>query len=110
MALGQEINLYFTQEEPWAVFKKDPDAAAKVIAATSMAISLIALIFKPFLPTLSESILGLYSFEEKLSTEEESALYQGDIEVMRRLAGKIKLESTPQILVPKIEESSVEGL
>lgn len=109
MALGQEVNTYFSDKAPWAEFKTDPEAASKTIAETGLQILMLGVLFEPFLPDLSNNILSL--FGEKLTPEIKNKLYRGEIDCLRDLVSDgYQLTGKPKALVPKIEDSVIESL
>jgi len=109
MALGQEVNTYFSDKAPWAEFKTDPEAASKTIAETGLQILMLGILFEPFLPDLSNNILTL--FGEKLTPEIKNKIYRGEIDCLRDLVSDgYQLTGKPKALVPKIEDSVIESL
>jgi methionyl-tRNA synthetase len=109
MALGQDVNTYFSDKAPWAEFKTDPEAASKTIAETGLQILALGILFEPFLPDLSANILSL--FGEKLTDEIKTKIYQGDLSCLKDLvADGYQLTGKPKALVPKIEDVVIEKL
>lgn len=109
MALGQDVNTYFSDKAPWAEFKTDPEAASKTIAETGLQILALGILFEPFLPDLSGNILSL--FGEKLTDEIKTKIYQGDLSCLKDLvADGYQLTGKPKALVPKIEDTVIEKL
>lgn len=109
MALGQDVNTYFSDKAPWAEFKTDPESASKTIAETGLQILALGILFEPFLPDLSANILSL--FGEKLTDEIKTKIYQGDLSCLKDLvADGYQLTGKPKALVPKIEDAVIEKL
>ena len=106
MHLGQEANLYFTEQAPWGQFKTDPDLAAKTVANTISYIIVIADLLTPYLPQLSSKILRSLGVDQK--QDSLRALYQGDLAALNDLVKDgITLTTPPEILVPKIEDKVI---
>jgi methionyl-tRNA synthetase len=106
MHLGQEANLYFTEQAPWGQFKTDPALAAKTVANTIAYIIVIADLLTPYLPNLSYKILASLGLHERKA--ELSKLYQGDLAALAALVQDgITLVAPPEILVPKIDDKVI---
>jgi methionyl-tRNA synthetase len=116
MHIGSMINIYFTEKAPWAQFKANPDQALETIASSTLLVTTLAVLFKPFLPNMSSRILGF--FEAELDAETERKVYLGDLDALRVfIKGGFKLGKPPEVLVPKIDmdviaekESALEAL
>ncbi|MCO4793950.1 MAG: methionine--tRNA ligase [Bacteriovoracaceae bacterium] len=109
MALGQEVNTYFSDKAPWAEFKTDPEAASKTIAETGLQILVLGVLFEPFLPDLSENILSL--FGDKITSKVKEQIYQGDLSILSELVKDgYQLTGKPKALVPKIDDDVIAKL
>lgn len=108
MALGQVTNTFFSDRAPWAQVKVDKEAAAKTIAETSMQILVLGILLAPYLPTLSGKLLSHF---ENVTDERKKRIYAGDLSVLADIFGAgMKLQGTPDILVPKIEDKLIAEL
>ncbi len=105
MGLGHATNLSFSDAAPWAQFKVDPNAAAKTIGETSLAIIVLGVLFSPYLPGFSEKMLK--HFDLNLSDEDKRRIYKGDFSP---LPNKLKIVHSPTALVPKIEDKVIAEL
>lgn len=108
MALGQIVNTFFSDRAPWAQVKVDKEAAAKTIAETSMQILVLGVLLAPYLPGLSSKLLSHF---ENLDEERKRRIYAGDLSTLNEIFGQgMKLQGTPDILVPKIEDKLIAEL
>ncbi|MCB9061734.1 MAG: methionine--tRNA ligase [Halobacteriovoraceae bacterium] len=102
MSMGHDVNLYFTEKEPWAVYKNDQAKASEIIAETGMAILILSVFLSPFIPTLSEKIQS--HFSDVVTDDFKKAIYKGDFSIINSVfKNNLALNGTPQALVPKIE-------
>lgn len=109
MALGQKINLHFTELAPWASFKEDPEAAAKAIGETSLMILILGIMLNPFLPQLSGDICRSFNLTSK--DEIFIKVYRGDFSALSKLVSKkFMIGELAPLLVPKIEDDLIEKL
>lgn len=109
MNMGQMANTYFSDQEPWAQFKTEPEKAAKTIAQSGIQIFILGVLFSPFLPSLSGKILSFFdlTLEDKIKQQ----IYRGDWSVLDTLfkeGGALK--GKPKALVPKIEDDVIQKL
>ena len=108
MALGQIVNTFFSDRAPWAQVKTDKEAAATTIAETSMQILVLGVLLAPYLPGLSSKLLSHF---ENLDEEKKRRIYAGDLSTLNEIFGQgMKLQGTPDILVPKIEDKIIAEL
>ena len=106
MSLSALANNFFSDAAPWAVIKEDKEAAARILAHSSVFTLILGVVFKPFLPCLSESILK--HFEGNLSQENTHKVYTGDFSVLIEIFSKgHKLTHKVEALVPKIEDQII---
>ena len=109
MSMGQLANTYFSDQEPWAQFKVEPEKAAYTIAQSGVQILILAVVLEPFLPGLSGKILSY--FEGTLNKEDKQKIYRGEWKVIDEIFQKVgKLQGKPKALVPKIEDEVIEKL
>lgn len=109
MKIGQWVNVYFSDEAPWAQYKIDSELAKKTIAYASIEILILAVLFEPLLPKLSEQILTYFG----LSSHEIAVkkLYVGQMETLLDIFNSnviLKGEIVP--LVPKVENEIISKL
>ena len=109
MIMGQMANTYFSDQEPWAQFKTDPEKAARTIAQSGTQIFILGVLFSPFLPSLSGKILSF--FDLTLEDQIKQKIYRGDWSVLDQLfkEGGV-LKGKPKALVPKIEDEVIQKL
>ncbi len=115
MKFGLQVNHTFTLKAPWSSIKTDKDQAANTIASTSVAILLLGIMFRPFLPGLSEKMLAPY--KHLLSDEEVKDFYSDkDIEaaisklIKKVFSGTFRPGVLPDMLVPKIDDKRIAEL
>ncbi|MEE2744423.1 MAG: hypothetical protein VYD54_10970, partial [Bdellovibrionota bacterium] len=109
MSMGQLANTYFSDQEPWAQYKTDPEKAAFTIAQSGIQILILGVVLGPFLPGLSGKILSFFS--EGLNKEDQQKIYRGEWKVIDELfKNGGKLQGKPKALVPKIEDEVIEKL
>ena len=109
MTLSQSVNTYFSDLAPWAQIKTDEAAAKETIGVTGIQILILAVLFEPFLPTLSKNILGLYG--EQVTEKIKTDIYKSDYSSLEELFSEnIKLAGDPQVLVPKIDKAIIASL
>ncbi len=108
MGIGNEANLYFSEEAPWAQFKEDPDKAAATIAISAIYTAILSVLFAPYLPNLSQKMMAYFGESlEKVS----SRVYAGDLEALKEVfQGQVILAKKPKGLVKKIENDRVKEL
>lgn len=106
MALGNKANNYFSDQAPWALIKEDKEAAAKVLAYSSLYALCLGVAMKPFLPELSNGILQ--HFEDYLSEEQIKEVYSGEIANISSYFSKgLLLSREINALVPKIPDEVI---
>lgn len=107
MALGNKANNYFSDQAPWALIKEDKEAAAKVLAYSSLYALCLGVAMKPFLPELSEGILQ--HFIDYLDEEKTKSIYLGEIaNISTFFADGLLLSRDINALVPKIPDEIIE--
>lgn len=108
MTIGHQANNFFSEREPWAQFKTDPDKAAQTIAWTSIYIMVLSAVFGPYLPELSGKIKSL--FGEFLDDDLIKDIYSGKISALEKKLvsmNVVQLAEVPKVLVPKIEDDQI---
>ena len=109
MSISAEVNTFFSDLAPWAQIKDDEEAAKKTIALTSEMIFILGILLRPYLPILSSKILSLY--RDILSDGNMKEIYSGNLDVLERVfVSGLKINGTPDALVPKIEDSKIKDL
>lgn len=109
MALSQSVNTYFSDLAPWAQIKEDEKAAQETIGVTAIQILILAVLFEPFLPVLSQNILSIYG--NQISADIKADIYRGDYSSLEKLfSTKVNLEGEPGVLVPKIDKTVIAKL
>ncbi len=109
MAMGFDANNYFSDQAPWAQIKADKNEAAKTIAFSTQYALVLGVLFSSYLPDLSQSILKY--FDAVVSSEQKSALYQGDLSVLKDIFAKgFNVEGSVDALVPKIDDKVIKAL
>ncbi|MBT3235840.1 MAG: methionine--tRNA ligase [Bdellovibrionales bacterium] len=104
MAIGQLANNFFTECAPWGQIKEDQEAAGRSIAYTSQYILVIGILLAPYLPTLSQKIVGY--FGERVDDSSRQDIYLGELLALKKIfSTDLKLTSKPKVLVPKVELS-----
>ncbi len=111
MAIGHSANNFFSDRAPWAQLKESESAAKKTIAQSAMFIFSLAVMLRPFLPTLSSNILGYFmeGVDEKLIKE----LYSGNLQSVNSFfqkESKFNLKKNPEALILKIDEALIKKL
>jgi methionyl-tRNA synthetase len=107
MGLGNEANLYFSDEAPWAQFKEDVDKAADTIAFSAVYTAILAVLFEPYLPNLSQKARDYFTGLEEIKSE----IYNGEIESLKKIfSGNVVLAKKPKGLVKKVEAERIKEL
>lgn len=112
MKFGLVVNQLFTLRAPWSSIKTDKEAASSAIASTTVAIFLLGIMFKPFLPGLSKKMLT--PFSELLGSSEDLKLYR-EVDSLEKLKIRINeifdehfiLGIMPDMLVPKVDDKRI---
>ncbi len=103
-ALGELMNLarlgnkYLTENEPWKVFKTNPDRVKTVMNISLQIAANLAVLSEPFLPFTSEKLYKMLNLENKKWTDAGNAEF---LQAGHRL-------NKPEFLFEKIEDSEVE--
>jgi methionyl-tRNA synthetase len=109
MALSQTVNTYFSDLAPWAQFKTDEGMAKETIGVTAIQILILAVLFEPFLPELSDNILKLYG--DQVTSTIKSDIYKADYTSLKQLFSETyTLAGNPEVLVPKIDKTVIANL
>lgn len=109
MELGAQVNLFITEKAPWTQFKTDPNAAAQTIATASAYTLALGVLLAPYVPGLSEKILGYFGLTPDAPVV--GRIYVGDMQALKGVfAHGFKLRVAPEGLVPKIDPKLIEEL
>ncbi|MBY0517139.1 MAG: methionine--tRNA ligase [Bacteriovoracaceae bacterium] len=109
MELGAMVNLFITEKAPWTQFKTDPSAAAETIATSSLYTLALGVMLAPYVPGLSEKILGYFNLKPSDAVVRE--IYQGKVSSLQSVfANGFKLTVAPEGLVPKIDPKLIAEL
>lgn len=107
MGIGQDANGYFSEREPWAKIKTEPEDARQTIAGSAVYTLALGSLFRPFLPELASSILSF--FDEEKGEKAANDFYQGKFQDFENFfSERIKLPKKPKGLVPKIAAEVIE--
>lgn len=63
MKISTEANAYLTKQEPWNVFKKDPERCATIISILVATIRLVACVAEPYIPGFSAKVYEILGIE-----------------------------------------------
>lgn len=108
MALGQVANTFFSDRAPWAQIKEDENAAAETIAHSAMYAFILGVLFKPFLPELSDKIIAYFG---DVPADVIEKTYQGDLSEMENFFNrKTALVKKPKGLVKKVDADRIKEL
>lgn len=109
MSIGQTANTFFSDGAPWASIKEDENAAKLTIAHSSIYALILGIIFKPYLPSLSNKILAFFP---ELSDEMIKEIYQnGNIDVLESyFTDEFKLLKKPKGLIKKVDNDRIKDL
>ena len=109
MAIGQSANTFFSNGAPWASIKEDEDKAKVTIAHSSIYALVLGILFKPYLPNLSQKIMAYFP---ELSDEMVKAIYSsGDIDVLKGyFTDSFKLVKKPKGLIKKVDKDRIAEL
>lgn len=109
MNIGQMANTFFSDREPWAQLKTDESAAKTTIAHSAIYALTLGVLFKPFLPKLSEGICDY--FGDFLNDDLIAKIYNGELgAIQSSLPAKLALAKKPKGLVRKIEPERIQEL
>ena len=104
-ALGEMMNLarlgnkYLTDNEPWKIFKTDPERVKTILNISLQIAANLAVLSEPFLPFTSEKLYKMLNLDKKMWRE------AGDD---RMLKAGYQLNK-PEFLFEKIEDEQVEA-
>lgn len=103
MELARLGNKYLADEEPWKLFKTDPDRT-KTIMNTALQISAaLAVLSEPFLPFTAKKLSAILNFKSL-----EKTIQWADVSILNKyLPVSHKLHKT-ELLFSKIEDSQIE--
>lgn len=108
MSIGQIANVFFSDGAPWASIKEDANVAKVTIAHSSVYALCLGVLFSPYLPTLSRSILAYFP---ELSEELKREIYTGNIDSLSDyFTDDFKLLSKPAGLVTKVDKDRIKEL
>ncbi len=108
MGIGNEANLYFSDEAPWATFKEDVDRAADTIAISAIYTAILGVLFSPYLPGLSSKMIAY--FGDSLEAVKEQ-VYLGNLDALKDIfKGNVTLAKKPKGLVKKVEADRIKEL
>ncbi len=99
MNLARLGNKYLTENEPWKIFKTDPDRVKTVMNISLQIAANLAVLSEPFLPFTSQKLYRMLNLDNK--TWEEA----GDPEFLKSGHQLNK----PEFLFTKVEDSEVEA-
>lgn len=99
MDLARLGNKYLADEEPWKVFKTDPERVKTVMNICLQITANLTIMLEPFLPFSMEKLRGFINFE-KLNWSE---LGRPDLLAAGHMTNK------PELLFEKIEDSTIEA-
>lgn len=57
-------NKYLQEQEPWKVYKQDPERAGTVLYIATQITAVLSIVFEPFLPTTAAKLRGMLSLNE----------------------------------------------
>ncbi len=98
MNLARLGNKYLTDNEPWKIFKTDPERVATILNISLQISAAMAILCEPFLPFTSEKLLKMLNMEliEWDKAGNENALLIGHT------------INTPELLFSKIEDQQIQ--
>ena len=102
-AIWASGNKYFDRTEPWAVFKRDPDAAAITLRTAINLIRVCAIVAWPILPDTSEKVFSALSLDEQERVWPSS---NGRGELTRLEAGR-SFQAPGEVLFRKVSDDEV---
>jgi len=99
MNLARLGNKYLTENEPWKIFKTDPDRVKTVMNISLQIAANLAVLSEPFLPFTSQKLYRMLNLDNKTWVE------AGDPEFLKSGHQLNK----PEFLFTKVEDSEVEA-
>ncbi len=99
MNLARLGNKYLTDNEPWKVFKSDPDRVATVLNISLQICAQLSIVGEPFLPFTAEKIRKSLNLP---------AMKWADATSLDWLRESFPIEQ-PELLFPKIEDAPIEA-
>jgi len=99
MNLARLGNKYLTDNEPWKIFKTDPDRVKTILNVSLQIAANLAVLSEPFLPFTSNKLYNMLNLSKKRWDE------AGDTEMLQ--AGHVL--NKPEFLFEKIEDEQVEA-
>ncbi len=104
-ALGELMNLartgnkYLTDNEPWKIFKTDPERVKTILNVSLQIVANLAVLSEPFLPFTSEKLYKMINLGKKMWNDAGSDDMLKEDHVLNK----------PEFLFEKIEDSQVEA-
>lgn len=98
-----KVNGFFHAQEPWKVYKNDPQKFVEIIAATTHSLKTIGVLLWPVMPIKSQELLDSIGFEELLVGNILEKL------LLEKWNSKFILKHFPP-LFQKIESSKIEDI
>jgi len=102
LEIGNEANLYLTQQAPWKQVKEDVEAARAVLSETAEVIFILSGLLWPVVPKLAQKLAAQLSVEVPTFQHLLSASYP--------LLDRARLLGTVSPLITRMEASAVDAL
>jgi len=102
LEIGQEANLYLTQQAPWKLVKENPEAARAVLSETAEVIFILSGLLWPVVPRLATKLAS------QLNVEVPS--FQHLLKASYPLLDRTRPLGAISPLISRIEESAVEAM
>ena len=117
-------NKYLQEQEPWKVYKQDPERAGVALFVATQIMGAAAIVFEPFLPTTADKLRNMLGLSEGFRWEDaneetiisggtqlgESALLFSKIEDEQMEAQRQKLEAAAAANAPKTTTQSTKHM
>lgn len=111
MNISRAGNVFFQDTEIWAKYKTDPDTAATYISACAGVVLLIAIVFRPYMPSFSDNLLAQLNIKgEEMPGIDDALVTAARNPAALLSAGHQLSEIEPKPLFRKIQDEEVASL
>lgn len=108
MGIGTTANTFFSDRAPWAKVESEPAEARRTIAHTALYIATLGVALAPYLPKLSENLLGYFP---PMTADTKKKIYAGDLSALQQhFSGTMILQKAPEATVPKLDDKKIAAL
>jgi len=104
--LAKEGNKYITNEEPWKIYKSNPQRVESVLYTATQIVAALSLVMEPFLPFGSERLKKMLN-SKSLNWNMIESFDPNDLENTQLVSSGHQLNE-PELLYEKIEDEVIE--